>query len=76
MPVSGNQTWSSQENLFNKPSKDSLYLGIVPLVVKNPLASAEDTRAASLMPRSEYPLEEEMAPWKITWVEKPGGYSP
>ena len=76
MLVSGNQTWSSQKNLFNEPSKDSLYLGMVPLVVKNPLAG--DTRAASLMPRSgrspggeKGPLENYMGreAWRATVLE-------
>ena len=78
MPVSGNQAWSSQKNFFNEPSKDSLYLGMVPLVVKNPLASAGDTRAASLMPRSgrspgggNGPLENYMGreAWRATVLE-------
>ena len=45
-------------------------------VVKNLLANAGDTGDASLLPRSEDPLEEEMEThssilaWEIPWVEE------
>ena len=48
-------------------------------VVKNPRASAENSRDAGSVPGQEDPLEEEMAThcsvltWEIPWTEEPGG---
>ena len=52
---------------------------VMALMVENLLANAGDVRDAGLIPRSEDPLEEEMAThcsnlaWKIPWTKKPGG---
>ena len=51
----------------------------VALVIKNPAANARDVRDLGSVPRSEDPLEKEMAThssflaWEIPWTEKPGG---
>ena len=51
----------------------------VALVVKNPLANAEDVRDLGSFPGGEDPLEEGMAAhssiraWRIPWTEEPGG---
>ena len=51
-------------------------------MIKDPPASAGDSREAGSIPGREGPLEEEMAAhsrilaWRILWTEEPGGYSP
>ena len=51
----------------------------VALVIKNLAANARDVRDLGSVPRSEDPLEKEMAThssflaWKIPWTEEPGG---
>ena len=48
-------------------------------MVKNPPASAGDTRDMGSIPESERSLEKEMAThsstlaWRIPWTEEPGG---
>ena len=54
----------------------------VPLVVKNPPTSAEDTRDASLIPGSGRSPGAgngalcSILAWRIPWAEEPVGYSP
>ena len=50
--------------------------------VKNPPANAGDVRGTGSIPRSEDPLEEDIAThfsilaWRIPWIEEPGGLQP
>ena len=67
--------------LIEETSQTLLYIWAsqVVLVVKNPPASAGNTRDVGLMPGSEIPLEKEMVNHssvlarKIPWTEQSGG---
>ena len=54
------------------------FKALLALVVKNPPASAEDTRDAGSFPHWEVNLEKRVATypsilaWKIPWMEEPG----